>query len=172
MAKDGGGMTRSNAAIFILLTTVFTSSGAAQSVDTVEELKACARMTDSDARLACFDNLGERVLREEPADTTPTQEKTTRPEPETATTTNAESLPDELGRSKTTEYVGLITSCKQDGRGDWYFFFDNGQVWKEVNKRSRRFKECNFNATITEDGFGYKMRIDGSDRTIRVRRHR
>ncbi|MBT8081903.1 MAG: hypothetical protein KJO56_05735 [Gammaproteobacteria bacterium] len=172
MAKDGEGMTRSNTAIFILLIAVFTCSGAAQPVDTVEELKVCARMTDKEARLACFDDLGDRVLREEPADQKPPQEKVAQAEAESATRSNAQPLPDELGRSTTAQYVGLITSCKKGGRGDWYFFFDNGQVWKEVNRRNLRFKECNFNATIMTDSFGYKMRIDGEERTIRVKRHR
>jgi hypothetical protein len=172
MAKDGEGMTRSIAAIFIILITVFTSSGVAQPVDTVEELKVCARMTDQEARLACFDNLGERVLREEPAAEKPTQDQMPRPEAVTATETNAQPLPDDYGSSKSIQYSGLITSCKKGHYGNWYFIFDNGQVWKEVNKRNLRFKECNFNATITRDAFGYKMRIDGVEKTIRVRRNR
>ena len=172
MAKGGEGMTRSSTAIFILLITVYTSSGVAQSVDTVEELKVCARMTDQDARFACFDNLGERVLREEPADKKPTQEKMAQPEAVTATATNAQPLPDDLGRSKSIQYSGLITSCQKGQYGDWYFIFDNGQVWKEVNNRNLRFKECNFNATITKDVFGYKMQIDGVEKTIRIRRTR
>ena len=165
-------MTRSNTAIFILLITVFTSFGVAQSVDTVEELKVCAKMTDQDARFACFDNLGERVLREEPADKKPTQEKMAQPEAVTATATNVQPLPDDFGSSKSIQYGGLITSCKKGHYGNWYFIFDNGQVWKEVNKRNLRFKECNFNATITRDAFGYKMQIDGIEKTIRVRRNR
>ena len=165
-------MTRSNTTIFILLITVFTSSGVAQSADTVEELEVCAKMTDQDARLACFDNLGERVLREESADKKSTQEKMAQPEAETATATNAQPLPDDLGKAKNIQYVGLITSCKKGYYGDWYFIFDNGQVWKDVNNRDLRFKECNFNATITKDAFGYKMRIDGVEKTIRVKRNR
>jgi len=174
LTHSGHGMIRSNTAIFILLITVFTSSGVAQSVDTVEELKVCAKMADHDARLACFDDLGERVLREEqnPADIKPTQEKVAQPEAVAATPTNAQPLPDDLGNPKAVEYVGLITSCKKGRSGTWFFFFDNGQVWKDVNSRKLRFKECNFNATITRDAFGYKMRIDGEDRTIRVRRNR
>ena len=165
-------MTRSNTAIFILLTAVFTSPGVAQSVDTVEEIKVCAKMTDKDARFACFDNLGERVLREESADKKSTQEKMAQPEAETATATNAQPLPDDLGIAKNIQYVGLITSCKKGYYGDWYFIFDNGQVWKDVNNRDHRFKECNFNATITKDAFGHKMRIDGVEKTIRVKRNR
>ena len=167
-------MRRSNTAIFILLITVFTSSGVAQSADTVEELKVCAGMTDQDERLACFDNLGERVLQEEqvPADNKPTQEKVAQPEAITATATDAEPLPDDLGTPKVVRYSGLITSCDKVRYGYWHFTFDNGQVWREVNSRNRRFKECNFSATITKDGFGYKMQIDSEGKTIRVKRVR
>lgn len=165
-------MTRSNTAIFILLITVFTSSGVAQSVDTVEELKVCAKMTDQDARFDCFDKLGERVLREEPADKNPTPGKMAHPEAVTATVTDTQPLPDDLGQSNTDRYGGLITSCKKGRYGDWYFIFDNGQVWKVLNNRNLRFKECNFNATITRDMFGYKLQIDGEEKTIRVKRNR
>ena len=68
-------MTRTSTAIFTLLITVSTSTGIARSVDPIEELKACAKMTDRDARYACLDNLGERVLREESAETKPTRGK-------------------------------------------------------------------------------------------------
>jgi hypothetical protein len=172
MAKGGESMTRSNTTIFIILITVFTSSGVAQSVDTVEELEVCARMTDQDARLACFDNLGERVIQEESADKKPKQEEMTQPEAVTATATNTQPLPDDLGTPNNIQYSGLVTSCQQGQYGDWYFIFDNGQIWKESNKRNLRFKECNFNVTIKKDSFGYKMQIDGEEKTIRVSRHR
>ena len=153
------------------LITVLSVSAIAQSVDPVEELKACAKMTDRDARFACFDKLGERVLREESADKNPTREEVAQPEAVTAEASNVQPLPDDLGKSSGINYSGLITSCKKGYYGNWYFIFDNGQVWKEVNKRNLRFKECNFNATITRDAFGYKMQIDGVDKTIRVRRN-
>jgi hypothetical protein len=172
MAKGGEGMTRSNTAIFILLITVFTSSGVAQPVDTAEELKVCAGMTDQDARFACFDKLGERVLEEEPADKKPKQEEMAQPEAVTATATDVQPLPDDLGSPKSILYSGLVTSCQKGQFGDWYFIFDNGQVWKETNKRNLRFEECNFNVTITKDTFGYKMQIDGEEKTIRVKRNK
>ena len=165
-------MTQSNTAIFILLITVITSASMAQSADPVEELKACARMTDRETRFACFDKLGERVLQEELADRKPTREKVAQPEAVTATATNVQPLPGDWGKPGSIQYGGLITSCKKGHYGNWYFIFDNGQVWKDVNKRNLRFKECNFNATITKDAFGYKMQIDGVEKTIRVRRNR
>lgn len=167
-------MTRSITAIFTLLIMISMPAGVAHSADAIEELKACARVTDRDARLVCFDDLGQRLLAEESAHEEPMPEEVAQPEAATpATATSAQPLPDDLGTSdqKTTNYSGTITSCKKGFYGDWYFYFDNGQVWKEVNNRNRRFKECNFDVTITKDRFGYKMRIDDSEKTIRVRRH-
>jgi hypothetical protein len=165
-------MTRSNTPILIFVLAIFASSGHAQSVDTIEELKVCTKITDQDARLACFDKLGESILTREPADTGATQEEEVQPEAATEAGTTVMPLPDELGRSKDVQYVGLITSCQEGQYGNWYFIFDNDQVWKDVNNRNLRFKECHFNATISKYAFGYKMRIEGSERTIRVTRVR
>jgi hypothetical protein len=45
-------------------------------------------------------------------------------------------------------------------------------VWKQSNLDRQRFKECSFQATISRDGFGYKMVIEvqGKQKTIRVSR--
>lgn len=66
-------------------------------------------------------------------------------------------------------YRGHVRSCGQMSDNRWYFVFGNGQVWKQSNKGSYRFKKCDFDVTITSDFFGYKMRIDGG-KSLRVRR--
>ena len=73
-------MNRSIVVILILLITVSASPGIAQSVDPVDELKVCARITAPDERYACFDNLSERLLREESADEALTRGKVAQPE--------------------------------------------------------------------------------------------
>ena len=90
-------MTRSNTASFIFVIAMFASSGFAQSMDTIEELKVCARVTEQDARLACFDKLGKRALREESADNKSTQEERVQHEAATEAGTIVMPLPDELG---------------------------------------------------------------------------
>jgi hypothetical protein len=135
-----------------------------QAADPVEELKACARTTDRDARLACYDELGERAPKEEVSDVKSPSE--------------VSSLPDDIGgavfeeraNSEKKQDMGLVTSCKKGSNKRWYFTFENGQVWKEVHQRKYRFRECNFVATISKDGFGYVLRIEGDDRKIRVSR--
>jgi len=56
---------------------------------------------------------------------------------------------------------GLITSCKKVPDNKSYFYFANGQVWKQVGDRRLSFEECNFVATIREDLFGFKIDVEG-----------
>lgn len=187
--KGEGDMTRSITAILTLVILVSTSSGIAQSMDPIDELKACARMTDRNARFACFDSLGKRVLLEESADKSPTRGEVAQPDAITpAAATSAQPQRDDLGTStfgddqesksvkdqdsESVTYEGRITSCKQGHYGDWYFFFDNGQVWINASRSNLRFKECDFKVKVTKDLFSYKMWIDDAKKPIRIRLHK
>jgi hypothetical protein len=165
-------MNRSRKAIFPLLLVASAIPGTAQSSDPIQELMTCARTTDRDARLACYDDLGERVLRAEASGTASAREGATA---STATDTDEQSLPSDLGFPKHEEkldtYSGKVMSCQKGRFGDWYFIFDNGQIWKDVGNSWYHFKDCNFDVTITDDSIGYKMTIDSLDRTLRVKRH-
>ena len=94
--------------------------------------------------------------------------------------TGAQPPPDDVAtltvgddkESKSAHYSGRITSCKKGHYGDWFFNFDNGQVWKEVSRRKLEFEECNFDATITKDLFGYKLSIAALEKPIRVKRQK
>ncbi len=160
-------MTRSAPAIFIFLITACTSAGISQAADLAVELKACATIADRDARLSCFDRLSDGVVHESPAAGIPEPGSAPLPpnDPVDSTQRN-EPAP------TSAQYGGLVTSCKKSYYGNWLFFFENGQVWKEANNRNMRFKDCNFNAAITKDRFGYKMQIEGDDKNIRVKRNR
>ena len=140
--------------------------------DTIERLKACARTDDNAARAACYETLGRGVLAAEASDDSAVE--STRSADVSAT------LPDALGG---TEYAqkageaaesnrGLVTSCEKAADKKWFYVFENGQVWKQVDSRRRRHKECHFHVTITKDGFGYKMLIDGTTDKIRINRRR
>jgi len=41
-----------------------------------------------------------------------------------------------------------------------------------VKHNKLRFKDCNFDVTIMQDAFGYKMQIDGREKRIRISRKR
>jgi len=118
--------------LFLTLGFACVSASIAHSADPLEELKACAKIADRDTRFACFDNLGERVLREESAVEEPTPEIVAQPEAEatatTAAATNVSTLPDDLGGTsfgdpKDNEHRGLITSCQECHDGRLFFFF-------------------------------------------------
>jgi len=90
------------------------------------------------------------------------------------------SLPEDLGGGDFAEQpepepqgaLGHVTSCKKGPDAKYYFFFEGGQVWKQVNlERPRlRLDGCDFDAVITQDLFGYKMKIEGREDVIRVSR--
>ncbi len=69
---------------------------------------------------------------------------------------------------------GLVVRCQKTSRDRIFFIFEGGQVWKQVkpSARNRKIKECNFYATITKDGFGYKLKIDDQKWSTRVKRHK
>ena len=146
--------------------------GPAWSAESIADIRACAAVRDADARLACFDELAERVQHEELAvDSTSAV---------AAEESGEDSLPEHLGGAEfeeqsdnfETHHQGTITECQQGRDGRWYFVFSNGQVWRQSNLGRLRFKECNYLATISRDGFGYKMVIDvkGKQKQIRVSR--
>ena len=148
------------------------AGGPAWSAESIADIKACAEVTDADARLACFDDLAERVQHEElsvdPASAVAAEELEEGSVPEHLGGADFEEQSDNFK----THHQGTITECQQGGDGRWYFRFSNGQVWRQSNLDRRRFKECSFLATISRDGFGYKMVIEvqGKQKTIRVSR--
>ncbi|MCP5091209.1 MAG: hypothetical protein GY949_09830 [Gammaproteobacteria bacterium] len=173
--------SRRTAAVFVfILCHAGTPAGVAHAADAVEALRACATVADRDARLSCYDDLGKRLLEEEPAENMSSANDASQSEAAETVTTAAvtPSLPDDLGgtafekESGKPENRGRVTSCKRAADKRWYFFFDNEQVWKESNTGRNRFKDCNFVATISRDGFGYQMQQEGETRKIRVKRVR
>ena len=90
-------------------------------------------------------------------------------------------ITDEVGRERVEgarederpEYSANVIRCEENQQsGQTYFFFENGQVWKQANYRRLRFRECRFEVTLTEDNFGYSMHIPSRDRQFRVTRIR
>ena len=137
-----------------------------------DELGECSLIEDSSERLDCFDNFVGRHARAE----------TVQPETAQATTseTQIQKAPDDLGaetlplgaRGDVEELVvrAVVTSCKKNSLGKYFFFFENGHVWKQTNDKRLRFTNCEFDVTITKDFFGYKMQRVGDTSQIRITR--
>jgi len=155
--------------VFILISMVPVSFQLAAADDRglrsesfISEINACALKTQDDERLACFDAVTKSFS---------AKNNVENPKPY--------SLPETLGGRKFDDSKeidqgsrGLVKSCKKSYDGRWFFIFDNGQVWKQVDRSKRRFKECNFRVTIKKDSFGYKMFMNDGATKIRIKRHK
>ena len=150
-----------------------------------DELRDCSAITDSAARLECYDNLGERAgTVEAPPEKDVSPKKDVPPEKKEVVSEDAgvQRLSDETGREtleradrEADEEVamrGTVTSCSKDSVGKYYYHFQNGQVWKRVSSGRINVRDCNFEVTIMRDNFGYKMQRDGEKRRHRISRVR
>ena len=169
---------RKTLSITAILISFILASPYSLAADILGQLKDCARIQKDDERIGCYEALGKSVL----ASDTDSVATPATPEPSATDATSAEpkELPDSIGGGKYArdagvpeeQFHGLLKSCKKAIDKRWFYIFENGQVWKQVKHKKIRHKNCNVGATLTQDGFGYIMRIDGEDRKIRVRRHR
>ena len=112
-----------------------------------------------------------------PAPSSPAPEPVAAPLPEPvplATRTlddiDAETSPEAAREEQELAIRAKVTRCEKDARKKYYFVFENGQVWKQSSDKRLRYKECDFEVTITKDFFGYKMHPDGEKRRIRIAR--
>ncbi|MDH4046534.1 MAG: hypothetical protein OEV63_00175 [Gammaproteobacteria bacterium] len=162
-------------------------SALAQSDDTTERLIACARIEESAARAACYEALGQEVLdagrdktvspAKQPGNTSPKAEtakemsvaaaSTAAATGETSAPTNVPFKGDER---PTEEFRVAVSSCEQNRNSEFYFFLENGEIWKQTGGKRVKTSECVFEATLRKDVFGYKMTIDGEKSGIRVKR--
>ncbi len=81
---------------------------------------------------------------------------------------------EESGSEKRSQILATarVTSCRKAVDGKWFFFFENGQVWKQVDSSRRHYRSCDFMANIKKDGIGFKIQVEGEKRSTRVKRHR
>jgi hypothetical protein len=159
--------------LFILSFMPVTSVSANDS-EIVEKLRGCAQIAIDDERSSCYEELGKSVLENE----VELNLKTVNEAQVIQSSTKEDKLPDSLGGGQFAEKAGVkvetnrghVTSCKKASDRKWFYIFESGQVWKQVDSRKRRHKDCNFMVTIVKDAFGYKMHIDGQDTKIRIDR--
>jgi len=137
-----------------------------------DTLRSCRVIADNEARLACYDDV---VDQSGPAAGSPSPHET-----ETAATSYVE-LNDDVGSETLNRadderrkeiITGTVVECRQDALNDTYFYFDNGQVWKQTSDSRIKLSDCNFDVTIAKDFFGYKMQVVGEARRIRISRIR
>ena len=144
----------------LFLVGVMAVSGIAAADDTV--LAQCVSIDDADRRLACYDEAAGRV--------SGADEGAEGPVPITQDYGAEQLSNDNPDRKVEKPVLVKVTSCRRDDRRRYYFYLENGQVWRQNDDDRLRFKDCNFNATIVRDGFGYKLQVEGQKRRTRVKR--
>ncbi len=88
-------------------------------------------------------------------------------------------LDDSVGRNQVAgneqeqTYGGTLVRCEERGPSDkTYFYLEGGQVWRQNGGRRLRLGDCSSEIEISQDWFGFKLRIINNNRTIRVSRVR
>ena len=178
------------AALVVALVTVETGAASLSQ----DRLVACAGMTDSAARLACYDReiaplareVAARVRAPSPAaqahETAPAPESATVPAPAT-TTAPAPSFGQEqltreqrpASRSEELTLHAKLSSQKSLGGGLFNLYLDNGQVWRHEDQVLGAYLKDGDAITIEKGALGsYKLTRDaGKSRNwIRVTRVR
>ncbi len=174
--------------LIALCWSAIPNNSLADSAQTIDELKRCAKITEQDNRIDCYEALGQRVLLEDKPGEAPAVAK-----PAVAVSTgtaavvtpsNKEKSVDTMGGYKFDEktsdssesnddtYDTRVIQCQKDSGGSWYFKFENGQVWKQVDRRILNFQGCDFAVTVIDGGFGYSMKVDGRKGNIRISRRK
>ena len=160
------------------LVAILVLASTATSADPIRELQRCVSIADDVQRLRCYDAI--EVPADEPAAQPEPAPAASAPAPvpvaeAKAETIGAEQLPGPL-REKEQPAVNVqmrVTRCERDSsRKKYVFYFEGGQVWKQVSDKRLFFRDCDFNVTVTKDMFGYKMQIDGEKSKIRISRLR
>lgn len=165
------------------------AAAAESSID--EDLKQCAALQDQGVRLACYDGIVDRMPDVEPPAVADTVAEQAIDEPEAVTATAEEvaiaeevvvaeeAVADKTGNDERLASLGepvelqtRVVRCTRDSRRRYYFYFENGQVWKQKSEKRLKYKECDFNVTITQDFFGYRMVPEGETGKIRIARVR
>ena len=178
--------SRIGSAALVLLAFMSAPLAADSEVDAVLE---CKSMQDNTARLACYDALNSPSLPEAtiPAEhaapaapAVPVEAEPAAPRPAAAQQPGErapEALSDDIGRErlgprKGEELLvrGRIISCRESLTSKYLFYFANGQVWRQTDNSRIRWKECDFEVTISKDFFDYKMVRDGEKKKVRIAR--
>ena len=128
-------------------------------------LQRCGAIEDAESRLECYDEAAKRMKTPRPPvdEAKPPEMAPSKEKPAAAKSADK----DDAGAET---FAAKVTRCEQAYDGKHYFFFDNGQVWKQVKADRERYRDCNFAVTVTRDWFGYKMQRDGRERRVRISR--
>ncbi len=162
----------------VLLLISFALSAEDSSVS-MQQLQQCREYTDIEERLACFDNIGKQTsVAEAEADAEITNVAAAaviaaEVEPTTDAATQSLDSSEDFGLPKNEEELDSIhanvSRCGVANDRKFYFYLDNGQVWRYIGGKRLRYKDCDSPAILKEDSMGYELKLEGKG-GLRVQR--
>ena len=133
----------------------------------------CKLIRNDASRLACYDSIESPQSTSAEVVEAPIAAASVTKESPVA---EPEELDDAVGRenvSREKEKLavrGHVVSCRTNATGKYLFYFGNGQIWQQKDSNRIRWKECDFDVTISKDFIGYKMLPDGEKQKVRIAR--
>jgi len=164
------------AALTLLTGAGQTAQPAPQRPEMLERLAACRTVTDSVARLACYDSAAAAL------DTAQQQGELVVIDRAAVNETRRQlfgfempSLPRLFGDSVATPEIDSIEttlqSASQPSEGRWVFRLADGSVWRQIDSDPVRFQNRpGQNVRVRKASLGSFMLTVGSSRAVRVRR--
>lgn len=168
-----------------MVTSLLLVAGVASADDLKQRVDACAGIGDDGARLACFDALAtprpaaqtstgndDTVAAAVPVQATATEVTPVADDDATPTTSPAILPPAPAGdeAKENAEFSVQLTHCAEtSATRRQIYYFDNGEVWEQSNNDKNKVRDCNTPVTVEKAMFGYKMRVPGQKRSIRIR---
>jgi len=141
-------------------------------------LEACGERETDALKLACFEKLlaDERpaLAAEAPAEA-PAEAKAAAPavSAEPASDDAADSFGSEhLGNEESASLQARVAEVTEDSFGALIFHLDNGQVWRQLEKRYYPYPRNRAFDVVISQGIlgGYQLQVDGAGRKVTVRR--
>jgi hypothetical protein len=140
-------------------------------------IEQCREFTDAEARLACYDRIGEPVSGNHER-TESSQEPEAEPHPSMIGAKSEDSeygalgddtgLPNEAEASK--PILVTVSRCGEAANFNFYFYLDNGQVWRYTGAKQLRYRSCDGVAILVEDRLGFTLQMEGDSARLRVKR--
>lgn len=140
-------------------------------------VKQCREIADAEARLACYDRIGKSALEggDEPesmpeaaAELDPSIAGAEIEDSEYGTLTDDTGLPAAADASKPIPVT--VSSCGEATNLKFYFYLDNGQVWRYIGGKKLRYRSCDGAAFLFEDRLGFALQMEGDSARLRVKR--
>lgn len=136
-----------------------------------ERVLDCRRHSQESARLACFDELADELadnVTDDPS-SSPTMVDGRQEAPANAPAANSTATLRRPADEVPTTLAVRIVECRRLPDNDYLFKLDNGEYWRQNGGYRLRLRDCQFDATLEKDFFGYKLEFAHNGQKVRVK---